>query len=60
VDFGWGNPTDRKASINLLVNDRFVDPISGGTPNRLFVCEVRKASRDDAHPQRPACGQNEA
>ncbi len=42
VDFGWGNPTDNKASINALVNDRFLDPVSGGTPNRLFPCEVKK------------------
>ena len=42
VDFGWGNPTDRKGSINVLTNDEFWDPISGGTPNRLFSCEVVK------------------
>lgn len=42
IDFGWGNPTDKKASINVLTNDRFFDPISGGTPNRLFPCEVAK------------------
>jgi anaerobic selenocysteine-containing dehydrogenase len=40
IDFGWGNPTDGKANINVLVNDAFVDPVSGGTPNRLFACEV--------------------
>jgi anaerobic selenocysteine-containing dehydrogenase len=43
VDFGWGNPTDRKASINALTNDGTCDPFSGGTPNRLFPCEVRKS-----------------
>jgi anaerobic selenocysteine-containing dehydrogenase len=42
IDFGWGNPTDKKASMNVLTNDRFLDPISGGTPNRLFPCEVVK------------------
>jgi anaerobic selenocysteine-containing dehydrogenase len=42
VDFGWGNPTDRKANINVLTNDTYFDPVSGGTPNRLFVCEVQK------------------
>ncbi|MFH1136203.1 MAG: molybdopterin-dependent oxidoreductase [Pseudomonadota bacterium] len=41
IDFGWGNPTDGLANINRLVNDQFMDPISGGTPNRLFPCEVR-------------------
>lgn len=40
IDFGWGNPTDGKASINDLVDDTVMDPISGGTPNRLFACEV--------------------
>ena len=41
VDFGWGNPTDGKASVNDLVNDKHMDAISGGTPHRLFPCEVR-------------------
>jgi anaerobic selenocysteine-containing dehydrogenase len=41
VDFGWGNPTDGKASINRLTNDTYFDPISGGTPNRIFPCEVK-------------------
>lgn len=44
IDFGWGNPTDGKASINDLVNDKYLDPISGGTPHRLFACEVRALS----------------
>ena len=43
IDFGWGNATDGKANINLLTNDRYFDPVSGGTPNRLFRCEVKKA-----------------
>jgi anaerobic selenocysteine-containing dehydrogenase len=42
IDFGWGNPTDGKANINVLTNDLHFDPISGGTPNRLFPCEVKK------------------
>ncbi len=42
VDFGWGNPTDEKANINVLVNDAYWDPVSGGTPNRLFPCEIKK------------------
>ena len=42
VDFGWGNPTDKKASINSLVSDAHFNPVSGATPNRLFPCEVRK------------------
>ena len=44
IDFGWGNPTDGKASINQLTNDAFWDPVSGATPNRLFPCEVRICS----------------
>ena len=42
IDFGWGNPTDGKANINVLVDDTYFDPVSGGTPNRLFACEVKK------------------
>ena len=42
VDFGWGNPTDGKASMNVLVNDAYFDPVSGGTPHRLFECDVKK------------------
>jgi anaerobic selenocysteine-containing dehydrogenase len=41
VDFGWGNPTDNKANVNLLTSDAVWDPVSGGYPNRLFLCEVR-------------------
>ncbi len=44
IDFGWGNPTDGKANINVLTNDAYFDPISGGTPNRLFPCEVQKVT----------------
>ena len=40
IDFGWGNPTDGLANINSLTNDWYCDPISGGTPNRIFPCEV--------------------
>lgn len=42
VDFGWGNPTDNKPNVNLLTSDAVWDPISGGYPNRLFLCEIRK------------------
>jgi anaerobic selenocysteine-containing dehydrogenase len=43
IDFGWGNPSDGRANINLLTNDGCFDAVSGGTPNRLFPCEVRRA-----------------
>ncbi len=43
IDFGWGNPSDGKANINRLVSDEYYDPVSGGTPNRLFPCEVKTA-----------------
>lgn len=46
IDFGWGNPTDRKANINVLVNDAYFDPVSGGTPNRLFPCEIKKTATE--------------
>jgi thiosulfate reductase/polysulfide reductase chain A len=42
VDFGWGNPTDEKANVNLLTSDEVWDPVSGGYPNRLFLCEIRR------------------
>lgn len=42
IDFGWSNPADGKASINVLTNDKSWDPFSGGTRNRMFKCEVAK------------------
>jgi hypothetical protein len=45
IDLGWGNPTDGKANINVLVNDAYVDPVSGGTPKRIFSCEVKNKDR---------------
>jgi len=51
IDFGWGNPTDGKANINVLVDDAHFDPVSGGTPHRLFRCEVRNMP-----DSRPALG----
>jgi anaerobic selenocysteine-containing dehydrogenase len=42
IDFGWGNPTDGKASLNVLTSDQVWDPVSGGYPNRLFQCEVKR------------------
>jgi anaerobic selenocysteine-containing dehydrogenase len=42
MDFGWGNPLDKEANINALTPDEVWDPVSGGYPNRLFLCEVRK------------------
>jgi anaerobic selenocysteine-containing dehydrogenase len=42
IDFGWGNPSDKKSNINVLTSDEVWDPISGGYPNRLFQCDIRK------------------
>ncbi len=42
IDFGWGNPTDNKPNVNLLTSDEVWDPVSGGYPNRLFLCEISK------------------
>ena len=42
IDFGWGNPTDKKASINSLSPDDVWDPVSGGYPNRLFLCKIKR------------------
>jgi anaerobic selenocysteine-containing dehydrogenase len=44
IDFGWGNPSDKRSSLNTLTADEVWDPISGGYPNRLFVCEAKKSS----------------
>ena len=44
VDYGWGNPADNKfTSVNNLCNSDTWDPISGGTLNRQFRCNLRKA-----------------
>ena len=43
LEFGWGNPTDSGANINALTGDRIFDPISGGTPNRLYRARISKA-----------------
>jgi ferredoxin-nitrate reductase len=40
IDFGWGNPSDKGSNINVLTADEVWDPVSGGYPNRLFLCEV--------------------
>ena len=40
VDFGWGNPSDPSEGANTLTSSEVWDPISGGTPNRLFICDV--------------------
>lgn len=42
VDFGWGNPTDNKPGVNVLTSDEVWDPVSGGYPNRLFLCEIKR------------------
>ncbi len=47
VDFGWGNPTDSGGNINNLTDDSCFDPISGGTPNRIFSCEICKKDERD-------------
>jgi anaerobic selenocysteine-containing dehydrogenase len=44
IDFGWGNPSDNRANINLLTSDAVWDRVSGGYPNRLFVCEAKSVS----------------
>jgi len=43
IDFGWGNPGDDKANVNLLTSDVVRDKITGSTPNRRFRCQVSKA-----------------
>lgn len=52
IDFGWGNPTDKKASINSLSPDDVWDPISGGYSNRLFLCKVKGLRIIPSHKRR--------
>jgi len=42
IDFGWGNPWDKGANINILTQDDVRDPESCSTSNRRFCCEVKK------------------
>jgi anaerobic selenocysteine-containing dehydrogenase len=45
LDYGWGNPWDAPDSnANCLVQGDVCDPVSGGTPNRLFYCKIQKMS----------------
>jgi anaerobic selenocysteine-containing dehydrogenase len=43
VDFGWGNPWDHCEGANVLINSEVWDPVSGGTSNRLFICNIRQS-----------------
>lgn len=42
IDFGWGNPGDGGVNVNILTSDQERDPFTGATPNRRFICEVRR------------------
>jgi formate dehydrogenase len=43
VDFGWGNPWDTpRTNVNSLVRGDVWDPVSWGTPNRIFYCSITK------------------
>jgi anaerobic selenocysteine-containing dehydrogenase len=44
IDYGWGNPGDGGANVNMLTSDEERDPISGSTSNRRFRCQVTKCS----------------
>jgi anaerobic selenocysteine-containing dehydrogenase len=44
IDFGWGNPGDSGANVNLLTTDDDRDPISCSTSNHRFRCQVGKES----------------
>jgi len=43
IDFGWGNSWDEAANVNVITSDDERDPISSTTPNRRFLCQVKKA-----------------
>jgi len=43
LEFGWGNPTDQGTDLNSITSDACGDPISGGSPNRLYrgrICGI--------------------
>ena len=42
IDFGWGNPGDDGGNVNILTSDEERDPCTATTPNRRFVCEVKR------------------
>lgn len=42
IDFGWGNPGDGGMNVNILTSDKERDPFTAATPNRRFVCQVRR------------------
>jgi anaerobic selenocysteine-containing dehydrogenase len=42
IDFGWGNPGDQGANVNILTSDGVRDPLCSTTPNRRFLCEVKR------------------
>lgn len=42
IDFGWGNPGDGGANVNILTGDTERDPISCSTPNQRFRCQATK------------------
>lgn len=42
MDFGWGNPGDGGANVNVLTSDSPRDPFCGATANRCFICQVKK------------------
>ena len=43
IDFGWGNPWDQGANVNILTSAEDRDPISCSTSNRRFRCQVTRA-----------------
>jgi anaerobic selenocysteine-containing dehydrogenase len=42
IDFGWGNPGDGGANVNVLSDDKVRDPVSCSTSNQRFRCQVAK------------------
>ena len=42
IDFGWGNPWDQGANVNILTSDNARDPVCAATSNRRFLCEAEK------------------
>ncbi len=54
ADFGWGNPGDGGANVNVLTSDEVRDSFCGATANRCFVCEVSQVPPDSVCRPSPA------
>jgi len=52
IDVGWGNPSDKRSNLNALTADDAWDPISGGYPDRLFLCKMKRLFEETSPKER--------